>query len=228
MIWKIILTTLLYLPLSLAHAYTLNGKISNGRLTWDNLTISHGEKTLTTWSAISGLAPTTKWRPGFMGSPQSNPDITITNGSNSATFTFILTGIEYNAGSNSIADVSPSVPLTPCVDQGTAGNVIYLIGQFNCSYDKLVNNGSSKTPFFFLRPLFNIDDSVIMAAFEGKPEGIYTGVIPFSTRYFYYTDSGALTYRDIRQSFSIQINFKPAYISSVSLNGSGVMETCVR
>lgn len=223
MIWKYIITALLCLPMSLAHAFSLNGKIANGRLTWDNLVLSHGENTLSTWAPINGLTPTEKWRPGFMASPQSSPEITITNGGNSVTFALSLTGIEYNTGSNSIADVTPSPPATLCTDQGATGNVIYLIGQFNCSYDQLINNGASKTPFFFLRPLFNVDSSAVLASFAGKPEGLYTGVIPMSTRYFYYTASGALTYRNIRQSFSVQIHFKPAYIGSVSLIGSGIL-----
>lgn len=223
MIWKYIITALLCLPMSLAYAMTLNGSIANGRLTWDNLMLSHGENTLSTWAPISGLAQTTKWRPGFMASPQIKPDITLSNGGNSVTFALSFTGIEYNTGSNSIADLTPSPPTVPCDNSMAMGNVIHLVGAFNCSYDQLINNGASKTPFFFLRPLFSIDSSDIVTKFMGKPEGLYTGVMPMSTRYFYYTASGALTYRDIRQSFSVQIRFKPAYISSVSLIGSGIL-----
>ncbi|VFB08375.1 Uncharacterised protein [Aeromonas salmonicida] len=223
MIWKCIITALLCLPMSLAYAFTLNGNIANGRVTWDNLVPSHGESSLSTWSPISGLTPTEKWRPGFMASPQASPDITLTNGGNSVTFALSLTGIEYNTGSNSIANMTPSAPATGCTEQGVTGNVIYLIGEWHCSYDQLINNGALKTPFFFLRPLFNIDSSAVLAAFAGKPEGLYTGVMPMSTRYFYYTASGALTYRDLRQSFSVQIRLKPAYISSISLIGSGIL-----
>ncbi len=223
MIWKCIITTLLILPVSLAHAFTLNGSVANGRVTWDNLVVSHGQNTLSSWTPLSGLSPTTRWRPGFMASPQPVSSITLTNGGNSVSLPLFLTGIEYNTGSNSIADVISSPTMTSCDSNIASGNVIQLVGKWNCSYDKLISNSASKTPFFFLRPLFNIDSGSILAGFEVKPEGVYTGVIPISIRYFYYTVSGALTYRDIRQSFSVQIRHKPSYISSVTLSGSGVL-----
>lgn len=223
MIWKYVVATLLFWPISFTHAFTLNGSIANGRVVWDNLVLSHGQHTLSTWTPLTGLTPTTRWRPGFMASPQLISSITLVNGGNSISLPLLLTGIEYNTGSNSIADVTSSPPMTLCDNNIASGNVIQLVGAWNCSYDKLISNSISKTPFFFLRPLFSIDSNAVLTGFEGKPEGNYTGVMPISIRYFYYTASGALTYRDIRQSFSVQIRHKPSYISSVTLSGSGLL-----
>lgn len=223
MTWKNIIATLLLLPMSWAHAFTLNGSVANGRVTWDNLVLSHGQNTLSTWTPLSGLTPTTRWRPGFMASPQPVSSITLVNGGNSISLPLLLTGIEYNTGSNSITDVISSPAMTSCDNNIASGNVIQLVGAWNCSYEKLINNNASKTPFFFLRPLFSIDSNAVLTGFEGKPEGYYTGTMPMSIRYFYYTTSGALTYRDIRKSFSVQIRHKPSYISSVTLSGSGVL-----
>lgn len=223
MIMKSILIILLLLPISHGFCFTLNGTVANGKLTWDNLISSQGQNTLSTWSPLSGLTPTTKWRPGFMASPQPLSSITLNNGGNTISFPLTITGIEYNAGSNSIADVIDNPGTQICDTSIAFGNVVQLAGAWNCTYNKLINNGVSKTPFFFLRPLFYIDETALLELFYEKPEGQYSGSIPFTIRYYYYSSSGALTYRDIRQSFAIQIFNKPSYISTVVINGGGVL-----
>ncbi|MGI2188234.1 hypothetical protein ACROAG_14700 [Shewanella oncorhynchi] len=224
MIMKILLTILLLLPMSFGFCFTLNGTVANGQLTWDNIVSSQGQNTLSTWSPQSGLTPTTKWRPGFMASPQPLSSITLSNGGNTITFPLTITGIEYNAGSNSIADVIDNPGTQQICDTSIAfSNVVHLAGTGNCTYNKLINNGVSKTPFFFLRPLFYFDEAALLELFYEKPKGQYSGVIPFTIRYYYYSSSGALTYRDIRQSFAIQIFNNPSYISTVVINGGGVL-----
>lgn len=220
----ILLTALACLPASFANAFTLSGSVTNGKVTWDNVMISNGQKTLTTWSSVSGLAPTVKWRPGFLASPQTQSTVMLSSGSNTVSLPLTLSGIEYNTGGNDITDTI-SVPGTKnCEKNISMGNVIHLVGHWDCSYDKLINNGATKTPFFFLRPLLSMDDSTILRSFEGKPEGRYVGMFPVVIRYFYYSTTGAVTYRDVRKTFSVQLSYKPSYISSITIIGSGRIE----
>jgi hypothetical protein len=224
MIVRIFFLMFLCSQCSLAHAFTLNGNIANGQLTWDNIVLSHGQKTLSTWTAQSGLAPTNKWRPGFMASPQPLTDMVLSNGSNSVSFEIILVGVEYNTGGNNVDNTVGTSVAKPCDNNIVTGNVIQLVGSWDCSYNNIINYNSYKAPFFFLRPLFKVDDSNLVKRFEGKQEGLYRGTFPLTIRYFYYSATGSLTYRDLRQTFSVQVYFKPSYISSVTLNGNGVLE----
>lgn len=220
---RIVMVSLL-LHVSVVDAFTLNGSISNGRVSWDNIIFSHGQQTLSTWSTVSGLAPTTKWRPGFMASPQVMQAVVLSSGAHKVSLPLVFTGMEYNTGSNSIADVISNPTSRSCDTSIATGNVIHLVGEWDCSYENLVKNGSLNIPFFFLRPLINIDNNAVLHSFEGKPEGRYVGGIPITIRYFYYTTSGALTYRDIKKTFSVQIGYKPSYVSSLTITGSGVIE----
>lgn len=222
--YKMLLMVLACLPISFANAFTLSGSVTSGRVSWDNVMVSNGQQTLTTWSSVSGLTPTVKWRPGFMASPQIQSTVILSSGGNTVSFPITLAGIEYNTGSNAITDTISVPGANICEKNILMGNIIHLVGNWDCSYDKLINNGATKTPFFFLRPLLNIDDSAIARAFEGKPEGRYVGMFPVVIRYFYYSTTGAVTYRDVRKTFSVQLSYKPSYISSITITGSGRIE----
>lgn len=221
--WKFFFLAVLSLTTYSANAFTLNGKVTNGKVTWDNLVVSQGQNSLSTWTPQSGLRTTTKWRPGFLAAPQPLSSITLSGSGEIVSFPLEIIGIEYNVGSNPLDSTIATPPVMPCDVNSVSGNTIHLVGQWDCSYEKLINNGASKTPFFFLRPLFNINSGDVIEAFKGKADGSYSGTIPFTLRYFYYSDSGALTYRDIPQSFSIQLYHKPSYISTLTLFGNGVI-----
>jgi len=207
------------------NAFTLNGKVVGQNVRWDNAAnspIGADEKVLTSWEPIFGLQPTLSWRPGtFATTPATQ--VTLNGPDGAVNMPIAVRGLEYNTGSSAPTVVMGPGTGTVCANAQTSSNSFYIIGITNCTAGFSLSMPNAMQPFYFLRPIFRVDESLIASAFAGKEEGLYSGSIPLMVRYEYRSATGTVTYRVLPQSMAVQIHYKPSFLTSVEVTGNGIM-----
>lgn len=202
-----------------ASATTLTFDLKDGHIRTTSLIPINDDKYIPSgWEVMSGLSSTNRWVP----STHANQPTSIRlNGPNSeVTFPLKVVGLEYNMGS--LAQNQNSRAGT-CTVQSSSSNTIALLGSANCSAPVEFTTSSMAIPFYFIRPIIEVNEGEVNTAFKDKPSGRYTGVLAMVARYAYYTASGAITYRNISYNISVSVNFQPANLVSVDVIGDGVM-----
>ncbi|HIF9216573.1 TPA: hypothetical protein ACX6QF_002068 [Photobacterium damselae] len=211
------------LPSTFSYAFTLTGKITGSRIQWENNIPYDGDATLSIWTPQSGLPTTKLWRPGFLAvQPSSN--INLSGPGGFVETQLEITGIEYNLGGASPKKTNVSTG-SVCDSTLQSGNIVKIKSHNKICLSSLeLENANSIMPFYFLRPIFTIDEESLLKSFEGKAEGNYVGSIPVIIRYYFKEDSGVFTYRNIATQFDIRIYFVPSFITNVFVSGNGILE----
>ncbi|HIF9373546.1 TPA: hypothetical protein ACX6RV_001404 [Photobacterium damselae] len=214
---------LFILPSTLSYAFTLTGKITGSRIQWENSIPYDGDATLSTWAPQAGLPTTKLWRPGFLAAqPPSN--INLSGPGGFVETQLEITGIEYNLGGVLPKKTNVSTG-SVCDSTSKSGNIVKIKSNNKiCLSSVELENSNSIMPFYFLRPIFSIDEDALLKSFEGKAEGNYVGSVPVTIRYYFKEDSGVFTYRNITTKFDIRIYFVPSFITNVLVNGNGILE----
>lgn len=219
----VFITLLIGLFPTISCAFTVNADYVGEQLKWKNATVSGvGDWwTSTDWTPVSGMPPTTTWIPGnFATKPPSTMQLSGPGGT--ASLPIVMNGIEFNwssASPTAANAVSTGVPV--CSHDSVGANSGYEANSDGtpCVSKNQIQNGTAVTPFYFIRPIFNIDTVDLKQALEGKESGTYSGTIPLSIRYYYMTSGGALSYFILSQSFTFIINYQPAILTDVLIIG---------
>lgn len=211
----------------LAYSSTLNIDIEGQQLRFENaLSLGASSYTLSDWTVASGLTPTKRFLPGAYLS--NKPDkITLSSASGQSVEAPIsVNGLQYNVSSNSYTRTDNALVNPTCTISQVSGNTVHLEDGTTqtCNADFSLDYTESITPFYFYRPTFNLDTAALLAAFNGKPKGVYVGTIQADIKYYYESLGGALTYRVIPEVFTVNVNYVPNTLESIEVSGDGIME----
>lgn len=221
---KIIYNTLniclLFVSLQVA-AISLDFSLNGNTITSNSLMPSNGRLVPSAWEVVSGLSATNHWIPSTHSNQPQSIILRGPSANDIVTFPLKVVGLEYNMGS--IAQTSRQISGT-CIIHSSSNNTVAVVGASDCSAPREYRINSSAVPFYFIRPILELNNTDAVNAFRDKPQGIYTGVVPMVARYTYYTVSGALTYRNINYNLSVSVNYRPANLVSVEVITNGVME----
>lgn len=202
------------------YAFTLNVTVSGNNVTFSNAIQQDTNKyTLSDWEPQSNLMPTLEWAPGFNNSGAS---LVLSGPGGNVAVDVAVVGMEYNTGSASPTSSSPSFGASPtCDTDDFNGNVIHLensSGECTTSYH--LENKTSVMPFYFLRPIIQLDKQNIADSFQSlvnKQEGYYFGTVSLPLRYWYRSIGGVVTYRNINHTFSMNVYYKPSELTEISI-----------
>ncbi|CAE6901891.1 hypothetical protein ACOMICROBIO_LKFPLAJE_01479 [Vibrio sp. B1FIG11] len=211
----------------LAYSSTLNIHIEGQQLRFENaLSLGASSYTLSDWTVAGGLTPTKRFLPGAYLS--NKPDkITLSSASGQNVEAPIsVNGLQYNVSSNSYTRTDNALVSPTCTISQVSGNTVHLEDGTTqtCNADFSLDYTESVTPFYFYRPTFNLDTAALLAAFNGKPKGVYAGTIQADIKYYYESLGGALTYRVIPEVFTVNVNYVPNTLESIKVSGDGIME----
>ncbi|MGF1907051.1 hypothetical protein [Aliivibrio salmonicida] len=203
------------------YAFTLNATVSGNNVTFSNAIQQDTNKyTLSDWEPQSNLMPTLEWAPGFT---YTGADLALSGPGGSVNVDVDVIGIEYNTGSASPTSSFPSLGASPtCDTDDFNGNIIHLennsVGECTTSYH--LENKTSVMPFYFLRPIIQLDKQSIADSFQSldnKEEGYYFGTISLPLRYWYRSIGGVVTYRNINHTFSMKVYYKPSELTEIKI-----------
>ncbi|EDP60129.1 hypothetical protein [Vibrio sp. AND4] len=223
----LIIISLIFTSIS-SYAEALKIRIEGKNVYLDNaLSLGDSYYTLSQWIVAENLAPTKKFIPGMMPQPAGEKFVKL-NGPSVLPVKIPLaaTGRQYNLGSNKKTIEDNSLALITCEQSHHTGNLIQLNDNkvTNCITNFTVKNENKVTPFYFHRPIFEINKNAIVSAFEGKPEGTYYGSIRGDLMYYYESFGNALTYRVVPLVVRIVVDYKPSSLESINFIGNGILE----
>ncbi|WP_132941821.1 hypothetical protein [Vibrio crassostreae] len=199
----------------------MTAELTAGNLRWNNAnSISGGQHyTPSQWSVVNNLPPTQEWVPG--GLLNNTPTmLTLTSGGSAVDVPFKVIGFEYNTGS-----VMPNIGSlqagSTCSGANSSGKVIRVTGVSGCLYKHSLIYDSTFSPYSFIRPIVDIDTGVLVDAFNGLPKGVYRGTINVSNFYEYIAPSSSgIRARRIKDiPLTLEVDYEPSFISSVTFNG---------
>ncbi|HIF9340566.1 TPA: hypothetical protein ACX6RU_000610 [Photobacterium damselae] len=224
--------TLFFICAQMSYAMTIQGRIEDGTVQWDNAIYQGGYLTLSDWKTVSGLRPTKAWKPGTFMSVNGISDgkITLSNGSSSVSIPFEIAGTQYGlgdaAGKFDIEDGSGM--FTECPQSSLSSNMAYVIGSgAPCSSKDMykTKEGDGYTPFQFARPLFDIEESKIIEAFNDQTltKGVYTGTVIITPMYMFTSPTGSWTFRTTTISLNIALSYSGSQILDYEVIGDGII-----
>ncbi|MCE9785359.1 hypothetical protein [Shewanella algae] len=199
----------------------VTGEATRSELRWKDATAIDGGLVPSRWVSPPVLSSTYRWVPAtFNGTPAKNIVLSGTGGSTSPIDIDIM-GIEYNT-SGAHFSLDDSGIGTSCELDKVSPPMIRLAGN-NCISNTQLSSASSVSPFSLFRPFFNIDKAIVVEALKGMPEGYYSGMVTLNYRYYYYNGE-ILTYRNFNDVLIIGVDYSPAMIERIDVNGDGVMK----
>lgn len=209
-------------------AFTVNATFIGKELKWKNATAASGTDgfVLTDWTPVSGIPTTTEWIPAnFVSKPADS--VALSGPGGTVNMPITLKGVEYNWSSASADFNNNTISVETICNIDSVGGSIGIVASDDgspCVSSQSISYSNSIAPFYFIRPIFNMDQTTFDSLFTGKEPGVYTGTIPATVRYYYRTNSNALSYFIIPQSLSFVIDYQPAILTDIQVTGDGVME----
>ncbi|MGR5114142.1 hypothetical protein ACPV30_05000 [Photobacterium damselae] len=212
-------------------AMTIQGKIKDGSIKWNNAIRQDRYLTLSNWQIISGLYPTKEWKPGSFISVGGIKDgfITLSNGSSSVSIPFKVAGTQYRLGdaaSKFAIQKSTGATFKVCKEHALNKNQAVVIGDEPCVSKEEYKSEIAYTPFHFVRPLLEVDDNKIKEAFSESSltKGIYTGSVTITPMYMFKSPSGSWTYRTSSPiPLNVSINYPGSQILDFEVIGDGII-----
>lgn len=205
------------------NAANINAEIEggpSGRIKWDNAySVQANTYVPSTWDIVSGLLPTKKWVPGGL-SLASADSIKIINAGVEVNLPIKIIGFEYNTGSASPTEGEIETGTTICGSTSFNSPIASVAKGVNCSHSKQLVTSVAYSPYSFIRPIFEVDETAIVAAFDGKPAGTYLGSTSVTSFYHFYYDSGIKSKYYHSQVVNFAFRFTPSKITSVTINGN--------
>ncbi|MGI2799782.1 hypothetical protein ACRTC3_14450 [Photobacterium damselae] len=208
------------------YSHIIEGSLKGSKLEFRNLTKSFsGYDTVASWMPTKNLLPATKWSPGFqykdikviLVSPNGKTKVDISDA-------ISVVGMEYKT-SKDLKTSSRFLSGNICNRGSSVGNTTNAIDGKGtpCHGETYESNG--KMPFYFMRPLLNIDFTKIKDAFSlipdaQKQEGIYSFSTSLVTPYFFEIQNNVETWQNITSNLNISINYQPGVITNIRLKDS--------
>ncbi|TOK04603.1 hypothetical protein CGH72_08435 [Vibrio parahaemolyticus] len=210
---------LLFCPALLAA--TVTGKITGEELRWLSGHSDSGMLASNTFDHAAGLPPTDRWVPGTFA--HSTPLLTLTSESgDKVRVPAQLVGATYVASGSFTPEPAPTAaPVCTDAILAAQATVMSRDGSF-CIAEKSAHYSATQVPFNQYRPILKLDQSALIEAFKEKPSGTYNGTVSGTLRYgFYVPGSGALSYRNLPVTFSVQLRHVASQLSRISVLGAG-------
>lgn len=211
-----------WLLCSASFAATVTGRISGDELRWlsgrgdDGLLVSNA------FDHVAGLPRTEHWVPGTFAMSTETLILKSSSGGE-VSVPAQLVGATY-AIMGKFASVAVPTAAPRCAESILAvqTTVINRDGSFCVAKKSARYDGDAMVPFNQYQPILKLDRTTLIEAFKGKPTGTYSGVVTGTLRYgFFVPGSGALSYRNIPVTFSVQLRNIGSRLSQVSILGSG-------
>lgn len=211
-----------------ANAFILNANITGNEISYKNVTDSvSGNKVIISWQPVNNLLPVKNWSPGFRFNP-SEVSLSGAGGIVNISNAIKVVGLEYRANDslNVTAD-SVTLPGSECDRYGHAGTEAFVISttpHIICR-SKSIFLSNSRMPFYFVRPILDVDETEILSSFESLPnkvEGFYSGNLDINYSYAYEQGNGVVTWRNIKDNINVSFYYKPNIITSISLDDPSV------
>ncbi|HAS8175056.1 TPA: hypothetical protein I7671_04335 [Vibrio vulnificus] len=215
-----------FLCLDIAYASVLGINIIGKNVSFDNaVVLSGGYYTPSNWNVVNGLTPTSAMIPsGYIVNTPNKMELSNGQG-DTLQVPLKIVGLQYNLGKNS-ATLDDNVLVTPiCSFESNSGALITLVdkAQPSCNGSKKFIFGKEVSPFYFHRPIVEIDNNVLAQSFNGFPKGVYTGSLPSDFKYYYQSSGGVLTYRVVTDTLQVRVEYTPNALENVSIVGDGTM-----
>lgn len=211
---------------SVVGATTLRAELTAGNFRWDNANPLSGQKFVPSmWDIVDQLPPTKVWLPGGLFGSVPN-DLTLTAAGESVTIPFEVVGFEYNTGSANPTK-GQVVTGSVCNDVDYSSGIVRVVDGIGCTYSHTLAMTAAFNPYSFIRPVFELDQVALKAAFKGKPKGVYRGSVAVTNFY----DYGFSLYSGVRSRhydttpITVEIDHKPAFITSVVITGDHELRT---
>ncbi|MDQ2164978.1 MULTISPECIES: hypothetical protein [Vibrio] len=217
---NIILLSFICLPF-FTQAASMRGTITDNKLDWIGaMKISGGNfYTPTDWDIIHNLEGTQRWTPATHAAATPG-QLNLSGPSGSVSAAIKVVGLEYNMG-----DLKPnqSGNVGSCEVLSMSNSTVALLGE-NCRSNLDFTYPSRVNPFYFTRPIVEVNEAELLSGFEGMEMGKYIGSVSLVARYEYYTSSGALTYSNVPYTFEVELDYHPSYLTAVTVLGNGIIE----
>lgn len=202
-------------------AFEVRAEVKAGTVRWDNVTRYNGKMLPSTWETPPMLQASEAWAAAtFSVTPPTNMILNGGNGNASASIPINISGVQYNTTGIEFAQSANTVA-GGCSFEDVTLPIVTVEGPNCVSSVRLINKHKS-SPFIFLRPIFDIDESALVSALTGLPEGEYSASVPISIRYYYEND-GIMTYRNINEVMLFSFDYQPVQLDNIVVNGDGVM-----
>ncbi|UKA27756.1 hypothetical protein IHC93_17230 [Photobacterium damselae subsp. damselae] len=224
---------LLFLFPLVVHSYTLDGAVTGKTIQFKNLanSMSGVGKVVISWQPTKRLLPVAQWAPGFR---YTNNTLILQGpgGGVDLSNAIRVVGMEYKANSLTEEDNFSTAEVT-CDTAGSSGDIAYvasLSGKSVCISEHSYNS-ENKMPFYFTRPILEINESEITNAFdslENKVEGFYISSIPVNFVYGFEQRNGVKSWRNLTEILTISFYYKPNEITNIRLENPNVHDMKMR
>ncbi|EIA1332713.1 hypothetical protein K6675_003338 [Vibrio parahaemolyticus] len=169
-------------------------RVDNARLDWASDSGEYLDYVPTLGETYAGLKSTKKWIPMLI---KEGGLITFTNGTTQVDVPMTTNGTEFVwEGGGFSPDTSDTSHLGGLIcDTSQIPSGIYLIGEIasgHCRSPYPLVSLKETIPFYEVRPMLLIRKFQILAAFKGKPEGVYISSMEIPVKYYDYDDSVSL------------------------------------
>ncbi|WP_217520379.1 hypothetical protein [Vibrio metschnikovii] len=203
-----------------SHAAAMRGSIIGNKVDWIGAIKISGSNLYapTGWDIINNLEATDHWIPATHTGVTSM-QLNLYGPNRVVTTAIKVVGLEYNMGS---LKPNQSGSSGNCSVLSMTDSTVALLGE-SCRSNLDFTYSSRANPFYFTRPIIEINEVDLLSDFNGVEMGKYNGSISLVGRYEYYTASGTLTYRNVPYTFEIELDYQPSYLTSVTILGDGVI-----
>lgn len=193
-----------------------------------------GMYTTTRWYIEQNVPTVTTWQPGTFQT-KTRP-LVIKVGSSYKEIPISVIGVNYRtniggtSSSFSVVDGALASGVTVCSDGDTLrtnATEFHLrqgsseTGGEPCVSSKYIVNSEERNPFYYLKPVFEIDSNKVKNAFNDLPPGVYRGSIIVPFRYYYKSQSNVVTYNTITRTLNFEIDYQVRGLSIISVVGDG-------
>lgn len=209
--------------------FTVKATVTGQKVTWEQAARVGNNNTLAPLSWADrpyGTQGVVAWVPGtFMSSPSTS--ISLNGSSASASLPITLSGMNYRYSASKFQAMTAEDQFkSACTTDNTNQNTgtVELHGNSCVSGTQLEVSGVSSTlPFHHYRPIFDISNTNIINALNGKPKDIYSGYIPFSAVIRYKNVYNMWVTRTFTDYLFVSIDYSPDAIVNIAKTGNGVM-----
>ncbi|NVP02356.1 hypothetical protein HWA77_19245 [Photobacterium damselae subsp. damselae] len=223
-----LISIILLFTSSLSFSYTLTGTLEGTDLRFKNVQNGpSGTFTIADWSPAHNLLPAHRWSPGFLF---KKFDIILVGPSGKikvdVSDAISVIGMEYQT-KNVLEHSDEELFGSLCSDGASSANNTYVLDNSSGACHGSTYDSYDQMPFYFSRPLFKIDKTKIISAFNSlsdseKKEGIYSFSVSLVTPYYFETISSRVeTWRNVTSILNVSINYRPGYITKVYLDEPG-------
>ena len=199
--------------------------VTADRVNYSSLQGAAGQQTTAGWIPASP-APAHAWIPGQLRTIGPQRLSLSSSDGNTVDINLDLKGIVYG-GISGFNQVSPPTGLGGSAGGSVQGNSYAIHSGGSDAFASQMYQAASgtTTPFTLVRPIFDLDESAVLAALNGQPTGTYHGTLTVNYRYRVKYASGSgnyWTYEARPLVLTVQIRYLAQVLDSLTMVGNGV------